>query len=123
MSIPEGLEATSATTLYDVCNDYSLDKVLRPGAIDDVRRDPRYQWHETMWRSQGETCYGCIGTHREYDEVHYFIGPDGMQGTESPTLLGQEITRWNRSRIVALPSIPDNALLGQRRMKTWHLGS
>jgi hypothetical protein len=53
-------------SIYDVCNDYSLDPLERPFNFD--------AYEMTDFRS------GWLLTHREYREIHYFIGPDGLSG-------------------------------------------
>jgi len=56
------------TVLFDVCNDYSLDK-----AEDQTEPDPKVYRTEKAGR-------GVIYIHRKDDELHYFKGPANMQG-------------------------------------------
>lgn len=64
-------------TLYDVCNDYSLEKAedqntdhLSPAAYKQVRVP---EW-------------GTVFIYREHNEVHYLLGDPGLDG---------EILPWN----------------------------
>lgn len=55
-------------TRYHVCNDYSLEKMKPEEIIDEpIYRTKPYD---------GGTLY----IHREYNEIHYFIGPDNLEG-------------------------------------------
>lgn len=56
-------------TLYDVCNDYSLD----PAADQIIPPADVYQvsYHY---------CGGLVFTHKEYNEIYYFLGKDGLTG-------------------------------------------
>lgn len=52
--------------LYDVCNDYSLDPSLS---------DPNW----SLYRKD-RTPNGVALVHKEYEELHYFYGPVGLEG-------------------------------------------
>jgi len=58
--------AVNSMSIYDVCNDYSLDPVEKPFRFDDY--------------FMAEYRTGYILTHKEYKEIHYFIGPDNLSG-------------------------------------------
>lgn len=55
-------------TLYDVCNDYSLDP-----AEDQTL--PRPSVYKSRQKYGGVAYY-----HKEYRELHYYLGDDGLQG-------------------------------------------
>jgi len=68
--------------LYDVSNIYTLEPSPTPPA-DVIAHKPGYRWtkyagtldhhHQvTFWK----------GYYREYDELHYLIGPSGLDGME-----------------------------------------
>lgn len=57
-------------TLYDVCNDDSLDP-----AEDQTLPDPK------VYKEYKEESGGVLYYHRQYDELHYFYGEDGLKGT------------------------------------------
>jgi hypothetical protein len=54
-------------TLYDVCNDYSLETSTLD-TLDMVSGSPLYDW-----RAVGA---GFLGVHKLHRETHYWISPD-----------------------------------------------
>jgi len=65
-------ELIKTGTLYDVCNDYSLSR-----AETQKPPDARQYRHTDGFG-------GTLFIHKEYEELHYFVGPDGMDGTVLP---------------------------------------
>jgi hypothetical protein len=59
-------------TLYDVCNDYSLSKAEQQDTPDATVYSPI------------KGCGGTLYIHRGFAELHYFAGPDGMDGVILP---------------------------------------
>jgi len=55
------------TVLYDVCNDYSLEK------CEDQNKDLSAYRTRKMRK-------GILYIHKEYDELHYLRGPAGLDG-------------------------------------------
>jgi len=64
-------ETGEKMVVYDVCNDYTLD--VANISIDDIDLDEYSEWHVTQ---------GTIYKHKEYKELHYFVGPAGLDGEE-----------------------------------------
>lgn len=54
-------------TLYDVCNDYSLDVAENQNIPDNT--------YKAVPKSTGTSYY-----HKEYRELHYFLEQDGLSG-------------------------------------------
>lgn len=54
-------------TLYDVCNDYSLD----PAEDQSI---PGKEYKATPW-GNGTAYY-----HKKFNELHYYLGEDGLSG-------------------------------------------
>jgi hypothetical protein len=54
------------SAIYDVCNDYSLDPVEHP-----------FNFSEYRIVAQGK---GFLLIHKEYGELHYYIGAAGLTG-------------------------------------------
>jgi hypothetical protein len=73
-------ESTDDTSvLYDVCNDYSLD---RDASTDAGFEASKYVWRKADARSlDGRGLMeGVVGIHKGHNEVHYWRGPAGMNG-------------------------------------------
>jgi hypothetical protein len=66
--------------LYDVCNDYTLDSNAAI-SLHDAMKLKGYEWTDV--ELDGEQCW--VGTEARYDEVHFCIAPQGMDGYEVPS--------------------------------------
>lgn len=66
-------DLVSPLVLYDVCNDYSLDRLTTLDA--DSREHVPIDKYEWIRRE-----YGHVGIHREHREIHYYLGADGLTG-------------------------------------------
>ena len=62
-------EAGEKLVVYDVCNDYTLDPANI--SIEDIDLDAYSEWYVAQ---------GTIYKHKEYKEIHYFVGPAGCDG-------------------------------------------
>ena len=70
--------------LYDVSNIYTLEPSPTPPA-DVIAREPGYRWTKHVGRPLGCGHHQVTfwkGYNREYDELHYLIGPSGLDGME-----------------------------------------
>lgn len=61
-------------TLYDVCNDYSLD----PAEDQTLPKPSIYKARQQFG--------GLVYVHKEYSEIHYYLGADGLKGKDIHTL-------------------------------------
>jgi len=81
-------EVRDRDVLYDVCNDYSLDRSTTERLEDVLNKRHHaahgsYAWHWGVADDRVDNYWmvGLVGVERESNETHYFVAPPGLDGS------------------------------------------